>query len=341
MPSDYRIRIYDKDGTRPVDVVAAAVWSWEVSDTGRLDFDMSSLDAKCQEKYLRPGNLVLIQHTLLPDWVGVIDAEQSWKFGEVSVNARTADIHLDWRDTPMQQIIKGSAGALFKKLLHIANRQGGTVIAVGNVFLGGSTDREEILNDSVLTHVKSIARNSGNDYDVTPLLDINGRLSLIGNWYKKLVSDSGLRLRWGYNLARTDNPLTYRGPIWNSVRGYGDASTSGTRLTSLQEDETSKSLYGLRRHSETFPGNVTHATLVQNTKQYLQEYKDPFKAFDVTALNVGDTFTKLRPGSLATLEMPGMGFTNGVLGDSAAVRVMVMEYDNLKDTVRLGLAATV
>ena len=334
-----RIQVFDKYGYGLGDIEANTTRSWVLNDVGRCDFDFAKTDTKCTPAYLEFGNILLITHEKLPAWVGVIYTPREWNNEAVNVTAYSAEWILSKRNTS-QKVVTGTAGTIFKSILNFSNAHplNDKPILPGSVFDGGVTIDEE-LKDDALTHVQNIAEASGNDFDVTHSLDINGRLQLLGNWYEVRGIQTGEYFREGggdgHNIELSSNIMTEQDDFYNEILGYGDAESSSTRILSVQYDDDSIRKYGLLQGITTLQSSNTPATVQEATKQYLQENREPKRVFDLSALDVGNTFKKLAVGNVWNTEIHSVGFLQNGFGASDQVRIIGMEYIDAVNKVRL------
>lgn len=333
-----RVTIFDKDGYFLGDIKADAYRSWVRNcdpTPGECSFAVSRFDAKCTEYFLGFGNYVLIRHTTLPDWVGIIFVHR-WSNGYVTVRAVQAEYILEKRLTPVQSIT-GTAGSLFMQILNITNAENlnEKPIYPAEIDIGG-IERTQILGANALSIINDIARRTGNDFDVLYSFGQNGKLQLNGNWYSRKDFMTGKYLREGVNIKLSDG--IYEQDARNTanyIEGRGDASTNGTRKSSIKYDETSIYKYGLLQTGKVFSGNSEQMTIDNNTLNLLRVNKNPFETFDITAANVGDTFSYIGIGNVWNLELNSAGFAGNILGTDLQVDIQGMEYDDISDTCRL------
>jgi len=334
-----RVSIYSKEGYFVGDLRTATVRSWTLASTGvygKCSFDMSKLDPKTSLKYLDFGKYILVREANLPDWIGVIYTDQSWRHGDMTVKAWQAEKILAWRPTPTDELIADQAGELFREILTITNAItfNEKPIMPGEIFSGG-TVREETLGDDALTHIQSIAERSGNDFEVAHVFDVNGRLTLKGNWFERMGRDTDEWLREGHNIEYVDDILNIKGDLYNEVTGYMDASTKGTRGRITMRDEAAIARWGYYGKSKAFSGVSQQSTLEENTIDELLKTVQGQSAVKLNALNVGDTFSTLRIGNTRPLDLNGAGFDGAGYGFSATVRILGMTRDDLVDRVQL------
>jgi hypothetical protein len=328
-----RITIYNYRGEPLTNIKASITRSWVLGGVGEASFEIAYTDPKCQQEYLEYGNFVLVEHDTLPPWVGVIDTPRQWTNSSVQVKAYEAAKVLQWRRTQAGQLLTGSAGSLFTQLINIANAAGDTRIRIGSIY-SDSTSRQERLSDNVYQHVLNLRARTGNDFQFTPASD-DGKLIIVADWLSRDGEAAVIPLVEGKNIESNDALLSEEGTIINDLIGYGDASTTGSRLTSKYYDETSASRYGLRQAFTTFSGNIVQGTLDANTKNTIIANRNAQRILGIKALDVGATFANLRIGNTLQLVMKSVGFVQGERGYQATVRIVGMKYSSTIGTVEL------
>ena len=254
----------------------------------------------------------------------------------MDILAYQAEYVLDRRTTPIQKST-GTAGAIFNNILQMTNGVtfNDKIIKSNNVYIGG-VQREETLGNSALSHISAVAERSGNDFDISYILDDNRRLRLVGNWYQTKGLVTNKYLREGHNIELTDNVLIEDArELANWVEGRGDASTGASRMSATRYNEASIAQYGLYQTAEVFSGNTVQATLNDNTLNKLKALLNPARSFDLTALNISDTFDFLDIGNIHNLDLNCDGFEEGHFGTRTQVRTLGMSVDTTKDTCRL------
>lgn len=338
-----RVSIFSGDGSAVGDIGAAPNYEWILNadpGAGRCEFTVSLKDEKCTEDYLRFGNYVLIRDEYLPDWIGVI-VERTWSADGIDILALQAEYILDKRNTPNLKV-EGSAGSIFTQILQFTNSQilNEKVIVPTDIYTGG-TSREETLGSSALTHIINIASRSGNDFNVYHFFDGNNSLRLAGNWYQQRGVEDQTYLREGYNIELTNGILSEDGrEIVNWLEGRGDASTTGTRISTLYYDADSISKNGLNQGMTVFDGNRIAATLEDNTINKLKEKLNPTKTFDITVTNIDNIFERMDIGNIYNLKINSAGFdSDGRIGTQAQVRVYGMSYNSMSNKLRLAVEA--
>lgn len=330
-----RISIFNKNGYFVGDIRASTIRSWVKNvnpNPGECRFMVSRFDRKYSKKYLWFGNFVLVRHSTLPDWIGII-VDLKFGNGFVEVKALQAEFILRKRNTSIIDI-RGVAGSLFSQIISNTNNEpfNEKPIYLNNVYYANPEKIQRTGSDA-LTLIQDIAERSKNDFDIKHLFDTNGRLYLSANWYQRKGSITSKTLREGYNIKLTDGLLDQDARMTiNYLEGRGDASTTGTRNRTIAFDETSISDIGLNQSSVVFSGNKEQVTVEASAINLLLQSRNPFKTFDLTALNVDDTFTYLDIGNVHTVDVNTVGFETY---SNEQVETLGMEYDDSTDTCRL------
>lgn len=330
-----RIQVFDRNGVMIAEFEATCNRSWLLSDVGKAQLDLSVFDAKCRREYLEFGNLVLVEHEKLPAWGGVIDTPRTWYGnGAVSVQAYSAEKLLSYRIAPLNITLKGTAGEIVRQMLQLAQADDTLPIVEGQIDVGG-TQRQETLNVSViLEEMQRVAKRAGGEFTVIPVVT-RGILSFELSYYTSIGRETGFGLEEGHNLELTSRVLVEQGNLVNDLVGYGDGASWTSRPTQRVIDEGSIGLYGRRQGAKNFSGNVIEGTLLDNSVKYVEQRKQPRMTFDLSALNVGETWSWLRPGNVLKMRLFSVGFNGDSFGYTGDVLVRGMEFNEEKNTVRI------
>lgn len=329
-PTD-RIRIFSREGIQLSEFRASVSRSVLIGEEGRAAFTYPSRKTQVVNKdNLRFGNWLLIENSHLPPWVGVIDYPREWSAREVTVTAYTPERVFGWRRGPLEEVVTGSAGAIFERLLYFVNLAEATVIRAGELYRGGA-QMEETLNPTTLDEsLHRIYERSGQEYQFRPTVSANGQLTIYADWRQTLGEETGIILqegRGGGNIEAVDNVLVEDGPILNDLFAVGDGESWTSRPVFQVRDAVSIGDHALRQDSEEFAGVTNMQTLRDNGLQRVSQFKDPVNAYQINALHVGDTFAYLRLGNRFKLRFESVGFSSGGTGFERSVRIVAMAYD--------------
>jgi len=338
------IRIFSPSGIELDNIIASTKRSWISSSRGAEGdcvWEMSTLDEKTTEKNLCFGNIVVIEHDNLPDWVGVIDcspAERAWSYGKVTVTAYTAE-RLCKFGTTRNETRNATYGGLFRAALDYYNEDTALPIFAGQIDDNGLS-RQETFGSDPFTHIQRIAGRSGGEWDVTADFS-SGKLSLRGNWYTRTGVNTGVMLFDGDNgNIEMKEPILSEGalPIYNTIVGYSDAPTAGTRLKSKSSDEASRAKYGIRILTKVYTGITTQSGLDVAVNLDLKSYNKPIIQHEISVID-SRIFNLLRRGNIFDIDLSGSGFSQyGGIGYQGKCKVYSIEYDDAAENrVALGV----
>lgn len=321
-----RNMLFTNDGRYLTDIRVNSTRSWILNGIGQAEFTIAVTDPKCRRLYLDFGNLLLIQHEKLPDWIGVIDVPMVFQSGKVTVRAYEITKIMQWRRTPENTTFKGSAGRIASQLFACANEQGDTRMRLEIVSGGGST-RQELLGDSVWVHLDRIRQRANNDMVITPgyagtrLIANVEWVARAGRGEKPLVS-----LVEGKNLENGNVTLTVDGDFYNDQLGVSDGATDDAKLFSNEDDPASISQYGLRQGKISFSNIQDQGSLDASVRKEIRINSVPRKIVSLVALDVGDTFKYLRLGTVFNTRLTTAGFTGDAIGYKTQTRVFGMRF---------------
>jgi hypothetical protein len=339
VPAD-RVRIFKRDGTPIAEFRANVSRSHVIGAEGRARFEYPARKTQIvNEDVLQHGNWLLVQNSVLPPWVGVLDAPREWSTRNVTVSAYTTERVFTWRIGPLEEVVTGSPGVIFMDLIRRVNLAEQTVIRSGSIW-GGGAQKQITLNPVLLSEsLSSLREDSGEEYYFYPQISDNGKLIVAGNWVQFLGAETGVLLHEGIgggNVEAVGKILTEDGPIVNSLLAYGDGETWRSKPSAEVTSADSIAKYGLRESAQEYQG-VTSATILQASgAQYLAEFRNPARSFTLNALNVGDTFKYIKLGNIFNVQFQSAGFRGGSVGYASRVRVVGMSYNpTMKNKIQL------
>lgn len=342
MPS--RVTVFNHYGTAIAELNTSTTRSWVLNDIGRCQFRLATFtDPNCTRQVLQYGNFVLVEHIptrdefgtvrgTLPPWVGFITPPQEWDYGLITVTAYSAENLFDFRPMPYVDTY-GSAGALFTQIINYANALNGFPLTQGNIFTDSNYFGAQF-RLSGYGEILNLSKNVTQDWDVTPQKSVNNQLSLLANWYfQKGVTVNGVFSEGvGGNMKLPR--LTEQGKLVNVVNGYNAANSKGTRQISVQVDQASQADYGILGENQNFSVGAG-AAVDTATQSYLNQHSRPFITLELTALDVGKTFTDLVVGNVWNVVLKSLGFYGGGIGFQGAVRLTGVEFDDWTNEARL------
>ena len=321
--SDFEVRIFDPTGRPLRDIRVAPRYSFVLNDVGDCTFTISTSDPAFSEGLIQFGNYVVVNHTHLPSWVGVIDPSntRTWNYGNVDVNCLSAEHVFDLRiqtPTPMN----GTAGEVFTQLLANINLNsvGAIPFRPGYIMNNGRSISYPLMGRAG-DIVRWLTKKAKCEYTVTPDYDKDGNLVLVGNLYQQ----KGIDTQLSFNTDNTEMAgaiMTEDGDIWNDVTFMTDPQNGGKNLIvgSPQRDEESIARYGLRQYLGVMTADDRN-TLDTVAAAWLMQYAYPKQTVTPAVLNVNDFWKSLDTGNWYTWDNHLAGFTNGQLGATIYVRL--------------------
>jgi hypothetical protein len=325
-----RVRIFDRAGFPLAEFNAAIDRSWTIGAEGRAAFVVPTRKTDIAgEKILQFSNWLLIENSVLPPWIGVIDTPREWSTQNktVTVTAYTPERVFSWRRGPFEELLTGSAGAIFSRLLDYVNGPEVTIMRAGDIWRGG-TQREETINPTLLNKdLERVYERSGEEYQFRPLVGADGRLTVYADWLGALGADAPIILQEGGNIEAVGNTLVEDGDIVNDLLAFGEGESWVSKPYVNVTNQESIGKYGLRRGSKEYSGVSIIETLDANGREFVARAKEPTRAYRLNAINVGDTFQYMRLGNRFTLRFSSIGFQSNGLGMDRTVRIAAMAYD--------------
>lgn len=328
IPED-RVRIFDRTGYPLVEFRASVSRSWAIAKEGRAQFTYSTrYDDIVNSKNLQFGNFLLVENSVLPSWVGVIDTPRSWDGESVTISAFTAERLFSYRrGADGERKLTGSAGTIFSEMIRVINKAELTPLFIGDIWTGG-VQREETLTPAlIIKNLKQLQARSLEEYDFIPIVQ-RGRLYIGANWKKQLGTISNLTLSQGVGGGNIEDAKAKEdGKIVNNIFGYGDGETWISKPQAVYSNETSIGTYGLRQTEKEHQGVTSITTVRNNNISALKAAGIPKWTFSLNALNVGSTFQFIQLGNYFRIALQSIGFGGDNLGFTGKARIMAMSYD--------------
>jgi len=324
-----RVRIFSRDGKQLTEFNHSVTRSWAIGAEGVAGCELPTGKAYSSEEFIQFGNWLLVENSMLPDWVGVIDVPRDWSANTVSIYAYTAERVLTWHSGPEEEKVSASAGGIFARIIEYVNEEGQTIVAPGRIWRGGQ-QREETLNPNTLdVDLKRIYERSGEEYLFTPEVDDNNRLAVLGNWLKRLGDETEYYLTHGSggNLELLEEALVEDGPIVNDVTAYGEGATWAEKARGHARNQYSVNKYGLRQFILKDKKTTDTETLRRYAETYVREHSSPIRRLSASALNVGNTFNFIKLGNVVSLVLKNSGYHGGKTGTETRARIIGMAYD--------------
>lgn len=326
--------IYDRNGTALTDIRTAVTRSSLLNDIGEAVFSIPTSSVKCKEEYLRFGNYLYCENDELPDWVGIIDTPRTWKNGYVECHAFEVPFILQYRMPILNSTLSGAPGDRFRQLIDYANSKGDTLLRVGYVGAGGN-DGSETLSDTTYAHLKSLAATFGFDWICTPVLSVDGRLTVTIDWLPTGSNPTDLELSQGHNILYGDMPLEESGELLNSVEGVSEVQIEEGTTSQLTATYSELSSVGLRESRVSFSNITEITTLTDNCMAIVKKQILPAYGTPLTVVNKGSTFSNIALRNIARYRYNNVGFTGSGLGMSQDVRIEGWLFNEAIGTVEL------
>lgn len=329
-PED-RIRVFNRSGFPIAEFRASVSRSWAMGMEGRAQMILATKESKyVNSTVLNFGNWLLVESSVLPAWIGMIDVPRAWSTRSVEVNAFSPERIFQYRRGGLEEVLKGSAGSIFEQLLQRVNLAQRTIVQGGSIWKDGPLQEDTLHPEDLAKHLSSLQEKSQEEYAWEPRISTAGTLAILGHWVYRRGIVTGIQLqegRGGGNIEATGTPMIEDEPLINDILGYGDGSTWSSKANVQTIDQPSIDTYGLRQGSESWSGVTTVGPITNNNQAKLKTEKSPTKTFNVNALNVADLFIQLRLGNQFQFVSESMGFTGNSLGLTTNVRIIGMGYD--------------
>ena len=327
-----RISIYDKSGQWLTEVNATFNRVYKLNEFGMGTFTLSTDDDKCREDYLQFGNYIYAEHDKLPSWGGMIDTPRQWGHGKVTITAYSGEYILTTRITKRNTTLSGQWGTIFQELIETTiDAPNLNIIKIGSIFGGGKSTKQNYRFESLYEASKKLAKESGQDFDILPVIDDNGRLFFEANWYERKGMQKTFTLYEDHNIELSERLLVEQGRIANQLRVHGEGATQDTKPNQRVTDIESIGKYGARYLFLNARGDDVEAS----ADSLLIEYANPRKTYDINAIDKGDTFYHCRVGDILPVSCYSVGFSGSGFGTAADVRILQMNYNDEKNTLKL------
>lgn len=323
------ITLYKRqNGTFLTTIHADTDRSWVLNNKGKCTIYLSAKDEKTIRTYMGKRNLVCISHPKLPLWGGVIETDQDWDDnGGVKFTAWSGESLLISRCPTDGLIQAASPGALFERLITIANRTEDLLIRPGSIYRGGGAAECTLDGTNLLEVVRDLAARWDMEFEIVPNVSARGSLTFTANWYQRMGEVKPYMLREGFNVKKNSRVLRITRQVVNKLTGFGEASTDETRPSFTAEDEKSIGLFGVMEGVEDYDGVTNESTVRDQVLKRLKVLRFPKVVINLTALDVEETLEKIRMGNIHFFRASSFGLkgADGV-GILSSVRVIAMRY---------------
>lgn len=330
-----RITFYNKAGQYLTEVNATFKREYKLNEFGSGSFTLSTGDEKCREDYLQFGNYVLVEHDKLPVWAGMIDTPRIWGHGSVTVTVYSAEYILTGMVTDRTLNVSGSFGVIFQKMIEQMfngnNFVADNIIRVGQIYGGGPTVSRVYNWNGLYTEITKLCKDSGNDFELVPQIDANGRLYFDANWYEKRGMLKPFTLYEDANIKLSNMPLREQGRIATVCAVWGEGAKWSTKPIGYRKSDEGIAKYGTRWLAMAAQGTDLEA----NAASLILEHGTPRKTFDITAIDTGDTYYQMRVGDMFPVSFHSVGFSGSGLGTHETIRVLQMSYDEAQNALKI------
>lgn len=339
------IGIYSRSGFQIAELDYYFRRTWKLNDYGEGSFSIPILDPKATAENLNYNNLVYVDHDRLPPWAGFIVRREWEDFNSIRITCYSAEKLLWKRVTPKVLEASGPPGLIVQRLInHMYPAFEKLPVRTGQLF-GGCGNQDITYNFMHIDDaIRGLSDDTGCDWDVMPVIDKPGRLYFEVNWYERRGRVCDYALIEDKNLELSRKPLKEDGDIVNYVIGYGAGSNWNEKPVAERQSDASINQYGLTVDVVGFEDGKK-AQLNGNTLAQVDATKDPFSAYDFTALDFngddeylggyGSTFDFLDRGNILPIELYSVGFNGGGIGTETQARITGMTYDHENNKVEL------
>lgn len=326
-----RATIYSPLGIPLTDISANVFRSRQIAGPSEAWFEIATNENACKDEFLRFGNILVVEHDTLPQWVGFIDFPREWNDGKVKVNAISAEIIMDWRMC-LPTLLEGyTASNCIRAIIAQCNQWPGLKLFEGSI---DDANAGPARNWVIGGKASDMMLNTNAEWDITAA-EVGGVLRLYVNAYKSM----GVSTRFVLdetNSKNTSPKLTENGPILNYLFVVASAATANAQNYIEIKDDYSIARYGLRQYIFEMD-NLSLSDLQVTADGRLSAFKDVTYTATPTVLDVGSAFLNIRLGNRIGWSNAEAGFNGSSIGAFTTMRIIGYEYDEA--TNQCGLVA--
>jgi hypothetical protein len=315
-----RIRLFNRTGTLIYEVSAPAFREFVLNDIGSANFTIKALN---MEQYIEFGNYVLIEHSKLNSWVGVIVTPRPWTPKVITVNCKSAMWLFGQRVGSYTQPVSGSWGDVLTQVLGVVNAAESTLLQIG-VFNSGNSYSSTVDMSNPYTYLQRAIAQAGTRLDFRPLVT-NGKLKIFIDIQPTLYTPSSLRLEEGLNIKNSTSVLLQQGEIYNDITVLG-VSLDQNKFTGHAEDAASIAKYG--RRQKLFSEGQSQADVDRLAVMRLAQYNYPRVTLGLVTMDKGNTFLDTKIGNSGSVDLKSLGYRNGALGFRGTAYIRTLQYDD-------------
>jgi hypothetical protein len=253
----------------------------------------------------------------------MIDVPRNWGPGQVTSTAYSGEYLLTDLITTRSMSAQGSYGAIFQALIEQTfNNDVGDIIRIGDIYGGGKSVKRTYNYANLYDEIRTLCEDSGNDFDLQPAIDQNGRLYFTANWYEKRGMLKPFTLYEDVNIKLSNTPLREQGRISNKLRIFTSGATWQSRGVAWRDDLVNVAKYGQRYLAQLQQGNDLNA----NADALIIELSTPRKTFDIIAIDKDDTYSQLRICDKYPISCHSVGFSGSGFGVEETIELLQMDF---------------
>lgn len=333
----HRLTVFTRTGKPLAELDAAVRCTWALNGAGTAHFALATRDAKCTERNLRFGNLLLVEHAALGSWGGFLWPPRAWQGGQLTVSALSAEALFARRCAPRAGAWQGKAGAIFRRLIDHANSQEDTNVIEGRLRGGGRPLLVELRAQSLADVLTELQAASGDEWWLQPAQDDDGHLHFRAHWDARRGVRRQLALIEGTNLAL--DALSEQGSLVNKVRVLGEGADPSIQPIGAAQNPRSRALYGLTEAVE-FLNTSAEAALEARADQLLQ--REAFPRLHIRGALFGEeTLGDIGLGDELAVHLDSAGFYGiQAIGAVLGARLTAMRYSSEEDSLAVRLEQT-
>lgn len=331
-----RIVVFDKNGSSMGEIHANCTRGWAINAGGESKVKLGSDQVK---SYIELGRLAVIEHPMLPAWVGMIDTPWTATLPvEMTIYQAGYLLSIRTPEAPMQ--LKGTAGEIACQLIAAANDQEDLLIRPGEIDMDDPDRVEPFDQRSYWEHLTTLAKNANMEFQFRPERDERNRLIIYFDMKKTLGGETRLYLQDGPEGNMQIKSAVLESQIWNTVLGIGDQSSESSRMqVGPLRDEESIKQYRLRSKVTQFSGVTASSTLRENTQNDLDTSCTPRLKLQVSVMDIGYSFSHIRLGNTVMVRATSLCLPGGIFGWQGSARIKAFEYTEESNTVTMNLEA--
>jgi hypothetical protein len=337
-----RVLVFNSVSDSVGQVSALVPRGWQMAGIERTDGGGTTAltlpKSAASKPFLQLGNMVLIEHTTLPAYAGMIDVPWMAKPpAKLTIYNAEYLLTLRYPDTPLS-VLTGSVAYIATQILTMANQQEDTFLRPGEMSQANKS-------------LTSYTFDQRNYWDhLNKLCATNGMEIIFRPQRSPLDRKLYVYVDIGTNLGNNTNALLHDGEggnmivqsaeisdkIINRVVGTGNQSNAPSRLYTVPMiDDVSRDKYRTRGGVIQFQNVAEQNALDVMTRVYLESVKRPLLKLKILVFDRDNsqTFSQLRLGNSYWVHASKVILPGGVQGWRNIGRTLVMAYNEKDNTV--------